>query len=163
MTDEDGNCYKLPVKYTANDRHKRKTHLTILYSQDCEIVDWSALKNDLILDEFHNNRSIAQLKASSANSFISVFAMDGKRCVGTARALSDEVCNCYVVDVWTQSKYRSQGIASRMMQMIIDAVPGQHVYLQTDDAVAFYEKLGFQRQPEGLFIISGEWLNHTRR
>jgi ribosomal protein S18 acetylase RimI-like enzyme len=153
----------LRVKYTANDRLKRKTHLTILYSQDCGVVDWAELKDDLIQDEFHNNRSTAQLKTSFANSFIGVFAMDDNRCIGTARALSDGICNCYVVDVWTQSEYRSQGIASRMMKIIIDAVPGQHVYLQTDDAVAFYEKLGFQRQPEGLFRISGQWLNHKRR
>jgi hypothetical protein len=46
--------------------------------------------------------------------------------------------------------------------MIIDAVPGQHIYLQTDDAQDFYATLGFSRQPDGMFRISGEWLNHTK-
>ena len=32
-----------------------------------------------------------------------------------ARLLSDGVCNAYLVDVWTMSVYRRQGIASRMI------------------------------------------------
>tara|TARA_R110002072_G_scaffold46082_11_gene128022 strand:- start:29893 stop:30399 length:507 start_codon:yes stop_codon:yes gene_type:complete len=162
-TVKHGNCYKLHLKYTANVFIERKNRLTILYSQDCDAINWAELKAELIQDEFHNNRTTEQLRTSFANSFISVFAIEDKRCIGTARALSDEVCNSYVVDVWTQSAFRGRGIASRMMQIIYDAVPGQHIYLQTDDAVAFYEKLGYQKQPEGLFKISGEWLNHKRR
>jgi len=137
--------------------------MTLVYSQNCDIVDWSALRDDLILDDFHNNRTTEQLQTSFDNSFICIFFLDGNRCIATARALSDEICNCYVVDVWTQSAYRKRGIAQRMMQMIIDAVPGQHIYLQTDDAQLFYEKLGFAVQPDGMFRISGEWLNDTRR
>ncbi|MFT7244951.1 MAG: ribosomal protein S18 acetylase RimI-like enzyme [Candidatus Azotimanducaceae bacterium] len=137
--------------------------MTLVYSQNCDIVDWPALRDDLIQDDFHNNRTNEQLQASFDNSFICVFVLDDNRCVATARALSDEICNCYVVDVWTQSAYRKRGVANRMMQMIIDAVPGQHIYLQTDDAQLFYEKLGFAVQPDGMFRISGEWLNNTRR
>lgn len=134
--------------------------MTLVYSQNCDSIDWSALRGDLIQDDFHNNRTTEQLRASFDNSFVSIFALDGKRCIGTARALSDQVCNCYVVDVWTQSSYRKRGIANRMMRMIIDAVPGQHIYLQTDDAQLFYEKLGFAVQPDGMFRISGQWLNN---
>jgi len=134
--------------------------MTLVYSQNCDIIDWSALGDELIQDDFHNNRTTEQLQASFNNSFICVFVHDGNRCVATARALSDQICNCYVVDVWTQSAYRKRGIASCMMQMIIDAVPGQHIYLQTDDAQLFYEKLGFTVQPDGMFRISGEWLQN---
>jgi ribosomal protein S18 acetylase RimI-like enzyme len=137
--------------------------MTLVYSQNCDIVDWAALRDDLIQDDFHNNRTTEQLQISFNNSFICIFVLDSNRCVATARALSDEICNCYVVDVWTQSAYRKRGVANRMMQMIIDAVPGQHIYLQTDDAQLFYEKLGFAVQPDGMFRISGEWLNNTRR
>jgi GNAT superfamily N-acetyltransferase len=136
--------------------------LTIVYSLNSDAVDWSRLRQDLIADEFHNDRSASQLETSFKNSFVCAYAFNNSRCIGTARALSDEVCNCYVVDVWTQSRYRKQGIGRRMMQMIIDAVPGQHIYLQTDDAQDFYATLGFSRQPDGMFRISGEWLNHTK-
>jgi ribosomal protein S18 acetylase RimI-like enzyme len=133
--------------------------MTIVYRHRHQEIDFSALREDLILDEFHNGRSAAELKKSFANSHISVYAMDEQHCIGTARALSDQVCNCYVVDVWTQSQFRQRGIASKMMQLIINHVPGQHVYLQTDTAQSFYERLGFQKQPEGMFLISGNWLN----
>ena len=43
------------------------------------------------------------------------------------------------------------------------AVPGQHIYLQSDEAVGFYSKLGFWRQPEGLAIISGKYLDNETR
>jgi ribosomal protein S18 acetylase RimI-like enzyme len=77
-----------------------------------------------------------------------------------ARLLSDGVCNAYVVDVWTASAYRRRGIASGLMRRLIDAVPGQHIGLQTDDAQAFYESLGFQPQPEFWSITSGTWLDN---
>lgn len=63
--------------------------------------------------------------------------------MGTARALSDGVCNAYIVDVWTYSEYRHQGIARKMMEIITEELPGQHVYLFTDNSVDFYKKLGF--------------------
>ena len=49
------------------------------------------------------------------------------------------------------------------MQMLIDAVPGQHVYLQTDDAVGFYERMGFVEQPKGMMLISGDYLDNDTR
>ena len=137
--------------------------MTIVFSPNSDAIDWSALRNDLINDDFHNNRTTTELERSFRNSFVCAYAIEDSRCIGTARALSDGVCNCYVVDVWTQSAFRKHGIASRLMQMIIDAVPGQHIYLQTDDAQEFYKKLGFEYQPDGMFLISGQWLNPTRR
>lgn len=133
--------------------------MSIIYSLDTEDIDFKQLSQDLSLDQFHNGRTPEELKKSFDNSFISVFAMSGESCVGMARALSDQVCNCYVVDVWTESTHRQQGIASDMMKLIVDQVPGQHVYLQTDTAQNFYARLGFQPQPEGMFLISGTWLN----
>ena len=51
--------------------------------------------------------------------------------------LSDGFCNAYVVDVWTFSKYRRRRIASKMMEILMDQLSGQHVYLFTDDQVDF--------------------------
>jgi ribosomal protein S18 acetylase RimI-like enzyme len=48
--------------------------------------------------------------------------------------LSDGVCNAYVVDIWTHSAFRRQGIAHRLMSLLEDKLEGQHVYLFTDDA-----------------------------
>lgn len=130
---------------------------------DHSLVDWERLRRDLIADDFHNGRSTSQLKLSFENSQVPVYAMDAARCVGTARALSDRVCNAYVVDVWTHSEYRNQGIASAMMNRIIAACPGQHIYLFSDDAVSFYKRLGFTERPVGLELVSGLWLDNASK
>ncbi len=133
--------------------------MRIRYSNDPATIDWQTLREDLIADDFHDGRTNDQLEASFASSQIPVFAMDeGNRCVGTARALSDGVCNAYVVDVWTHSGYRGNGIASTMMHQIINACTGQCIHLFTDTAVDFYKKLGFREQLTGMHIISGTWL-----
>lgn len=134
--------------------------MSITYRSDLEGVDWEALKQDLIADDFHNGRTTDQLRLSFENSQHVAMGFDGDRCIANGRMLSDGVGNAFVIDVWTQSGYRNRGIATTIMRMLVDAVPGQHIYLQTDDAVGFYEKLGFREQPKGLSIISGEYLRN---
>ena len=77
-----------------------------------------------------------------------------------ARLLSDGVCNAYLVDVWTMSAHRRQGIASAMVRLLVEQVPGQHIGLQTDDAQELYGSLGFRPQPEFWSIVSGRWLDN---
>jgi ribosomal protein S18 acetylase RimI-like enzyme len=77
-----------------------------------------------------------------------------------ARLLSDGVCNAYLLDVWTMSAYRRRGIASSMVRLLADQVPGQHIGLQTDDAVQFYASLGFRPQPSFMSLVAGTWLDN---
>ena len=64
------------------------------------------------------------------------------------------------MDVWTLSAYRRQGIASAMMRRLLDRMPGQHVYLFSDDAADFYKKVGFVERPVGLEVVVGRWLEN---
>jgi ribosomal protein S18 acetylase RimI-like enzyme len=125
-----------------------------------EGIDWVQAKADLAADSFDNKRSPEALRLSFERSPHVAFARDGDRLVGMARLLSDGVCNAYLVDVWTQSAYRRRGIASAMVRLLIDAVPGQHIGLQTDDAQALYASLGFRPQPEFWSLIAGRWLDN---
>jgi ribosomal protein S18 acetylase RimI-like enzyme len=125
-----------------------------------EGVDWEQAKADLAADDFDNGRSPTALRRSFDQSQHVAFARDGDRVVGMARLLSDGVCNAYLVDVWTASGYRRRGIASAMIRRLLDEVPGQHVGLQTDDAQALYESLGFRPQPEFWSAVVGSWLDN---
>ena len=125
-----------------------------------EGIDWGQAKADLAADSFDDGRSPAALEASFRQSQHVAFARDGERVVGMARLLSDGVCNAYLVDVWTMSAYRRQGIASAMVRLLVERVPGQHVGLQTDDAQELYSSLGFNLQPEFWSIVSGRWLDN---
>ena len=123
-------------------------------------IDWDQAKADLAADRFDNGRSADALRRSFEQSAHVAFARDGDRVVGMARLLSDGVCNAYLLDVWTASEYRRKGVASSMMRLLLDAVPGQHVGLQTDDAQQLYESLGFKPQPEFWSVVVGRWLDN---
>ncbi len=129
------------------------------YTAEPAVIDWRVLRQDLINDNFHNGRTEAQLRDSFVQSYSSVYALEWDRCIATGRLLSDGVGNAYVVDVWTHSSRRGEGIASEIMNRLLATVPGQHVYLQTDDAVDFYKKLGFEEQPKGLSKVVGRYLD----
>jgi ribosomal protein S18 acetylase RimI-like enzyme len=125
-----------------------------------EGVDWEQAKADLAADDFDNGRSPDALRRSFEQSEHVVLARDGGRVVGMARLLSDGVCNAYLVDVWTASSHRRQGIGSAMVRSLVGRVPGQHVGLQTDDAQPFYAALGFRPQPEFWSLVVGTWLDN---
>jgi predicted GNAT family acetyltransferase len=122
-------------------------------------IDWTQAKADLAADQFDNGRSADALSRSFQQSQHVAFARDGERLVGMARLLSDGVCNAYLVDVWTASAYRRQGIAAAI-SLLLEKVPGQHVGLQTDDAQPLYESLGFREQPEFWSVVVGSWLDN---
>jgi ribosomal protein S18 acetylase RimI-like enzyme len=132
--------------------------MTVRVDGSLDGVDWAQAKADLAADDFDNGRSPQALRASFEHSQHVAIARDGDLVVGMARLLSDGVCNAYLLDVWTMSAYRRQGIGSAMVKLLMDCVPGQHVGLQTDDAQAFYASLGFRPQPDFLSAIVGEWL-----
>ena len=135
--------------------------MAVTFDSSLDGLDWAQAKTDLVADRFDNGRSADALRRSFESSQHVAFARDGTRIVGMARMLSDGVCNAYVVDVWTHSAYRRQGIASTLMRMLADAVPGQHIGLQTDDAQAFYASLGYKPQPEFWSLVAGRWLDNN--
>ena len=134
--------------------------MTTRFDSSLERIDWAAAKRDLAADAFDNGRSAEALRRSFEQSQHVAFARDGERVVGMARLLSDGVCNAYLVDVWTASSHRRQGIATTLVRMLVEQVPGQHVGLQTDDAQALYRSLGFAPQPEFMSTIAGRWLDN---
>jgi ribosomal protein S18 acetylase RimI-like enzyme len=135
----------------------------ISYKTDLRHVDWAQMKAAVNADDFDNGRTPAQLRLSFENSYATVIAYAGDQIVGTARALSDGVCNAYIVDVWTLTAHRRRGIASEMMRRLFERLAGQHVYLFTDDAQELYESLGFQVQGVGMGLVVGEWLQNGSR
>jgi GNAT superfamily N-acetyltransferase len=133
----------------------------VTIDDDLTGADWARIKADLAADDFDNGRSPAALRRSFEQSQYPVLARDGDRVVGTARLLSDGVCNAYLVDVWTQSAYRRRGIARAMIEHLAARVPGQHIGLQADGAsVPLYRALGFAPQPEFLSRVVGAWLHN---
>ena len=136
------------------------TGMKIRIDDSLDGIDWAQAKADLAADDFDNGRSPEALCRSFQQSQHVAIARDGNRVVGMARLLSDGVCNAYLLDVWTASSSRRQGIASSMVHRLREQVPGLHIGLQTDNAQRFYESLGFRQQPEFWSCVSGTWLDN---
>ena len=134
--------------------------MAVRIDSSLEGIDWAQAKADLAADGFDNGRTPEALERSFAAAQHVVLARDGDHVVGMARLLSDGVCNAYLVDVWTLSSYRRQGIGSEMVRHLLEAVPGQHVGLQTEDAESFYASLGFREQPQFWSTVVGAWLEN---
>jgi GNAT superfamily N-acetyltransferase len=132
--------------------------MTVRIDESLEGIDWAQAKADLAADDFDNGRSPRALRASFEQSQHVAIARDGDRVIGMARLLSDGVCNAYLLDVWTMSAYRRQGIGAAMVRRLMERVPGQHIGLQTDEAEEFYASLGYRHQPLFMSAISGAWL-----
>jgi GNAT superfamily N-acetyltransferase len=133
--------------------------MKVEYRNDVEGVNWPSLKAALAADKFDNGRTPEQLQRSFQNSYaVSIAWLDGE-IVGTGRALSDEICNGYLLDVWTISRLRRRGIAREMISRLLGVLAGQHVYLQADqDLVEFYHRVGFAEQPFGMSRVVGRLL-----
>jgi len=125
---------------------------------DLSRVDWAAMKMALAADRFDNGRTPSQLRRSFEASYVACLAYTANEIAGTARALSDGVCNAYVVDVWTRSDVRRRGIARRMLEILESRLVGQHVYLFSDDMAAVYIACGYSERPVGLEKVVGTWL-----
>ena len=58
------------------------------------------------------------------------------------------------------SPTKRSALAGPDFRVLFEAVPGEHVGLQTDNAQAFYETLGFRLQPDFMSRVSGRWLEN---
>jgi ribosomal protein S18 acetylase RimI-like enzyme len=132
----------------------------MIFRTDKHEVDWGTLKQRLQEDNFDNGRSVEQYRRSFQNSYWYCLVYHESMVIGTARVLSDGICNAYVVDVWTYTPFRRQGIAKQMMNLLVKALPGQHIYLFTDDSVTFYEQCSFAPEAQGMGLVSGKWLDN---
>jgi ribosomal protein S18 acetylase RimI-like enzyme len=133
--------------------------LHVEYTENPSLVDWARVKEALVSDGFDNGRTPRELEESFTAGRFAVFAWRDGEVVGTGRLLSDGVCNSYLVDVWTRSDCRRRGIGRRMVSHLLQRVPGHHVALFTDGAVAFYSGLGFRKEEVGMSCVVGDWLN----
>ena len=132
--------------------------MDIVYRTDLAAVDWTEMKAAVAADDFDNGRTPEQLRRSFEASYVCCVAYADGAMVGTARALSDGVCNAYVVDVWTRNDLRRRGIARTMLTMLEQRLEGQHVYLFSDDNAEFYLACGYRGRPVGLEKVIGTWL-----
>jgi GNAT superfamily N-acetyltransferase len=115
----------------------------------------------LSADHFNNGRTPEELRRSFENSYATAIVGGRSEVVATARLLADGVCNAWLVDVWTASFNRRQGIGSAVVRRLLERVPGHHVALFTEEHADFYRRLGFEEERTGMSLVVGSWLNRS--
>jgi ribosomal protein S18 acetylase RimI-like enzyme len=75
-------------------------------------------------------------------------AFDGKKMVGMGRAISEGVTDAYIQDVTVLKEYRSRGIGSELIKMIVSKLREQKIgwigLICEPGAEKFYNDLGFE-------------------
>ena len=87
------------------------------------------------------------------NSVTAVAAFDeSNRLIGFARALGDQVSDCYIQDVVIAQTYRGRNLGRKLMQSLIGELKKRNIdwigLVAVPGKAGFYEKLGF-RPAEG--------------
>lgn len=101
-------------------------------------------------------RTPEQIRQQIDTAFRSVYAVQGDRVVGFVRAFSDGVSAAYVADMYVVPEFRGQGIAGRMMEVLIEAGPQFRWMLHSsNEGRGLYEKFGFSAAP-------GTYMERTR-
>ncbi len=122
---------------------RKATEVTL--KQDIENVDWQALAD--VYAETLGPEDPAQLARTWAKSYATVLAYADGRLVGAGRAISDGEREALIVGVVVLPPYQRQGIGSRMMAALTEAVKGTAILLtcEEDENVPFYRKAGFRK------------------
>jgi len=107
-----------------------------------------------------------EIETSIKNSSAWVGAVDPEgELLGAARASSDSAWSAQIMDVVVSEKARSQGLGTRLMELLLDhpAVRGcRFQRLGTQDAMEFYRKWGFVRAEEvNLGFVSHAMMRRT--
>ena len=118
--------------------------MSIRITDNLDGVTGAMLKQFYIDGDFDNGRTAEQHERAFRNSVVR-FAFDGEKLVGAARAITDGVGCAAVFDVCVLPSHRGRGIARRVMQSLVDALPGQYLLLVCDPPLRrLYEPIGFE-------------------
>ena len=115
--------------------------------------EYIALRNHANWGEISKQTAEHSLK----NSLFSVCAEYNNKIIGMGRVIGDGYLYFYVQDIVVYEKYRRQGVASKIMEIIMDyivskAEKGSVVGLMSAKGVeGFYKKFGFFERPDEKF------------
>lgn len=92
-------------------------------------------------------RPFEQVRRILIGSTIALGVLEGEQLVAFVRAASDGAAYAWIFDMIVTRTHRQRGIASRLIQLLLNHPRLTHVpkiRLDTTDAKGFYEKFGFE-------------------
>ena len=117
---------------------------------DCANVDW-AFVSETLRRVGMASRPPELLQKAFAASAVVVFAYADGQPVGFGRAISDGAYQAAVYEMAVVPEFQRQGLGARIMQAILDRLPGYNVILYASPGKEdFYRKLSFRRMKTGM-------------
>jgi GNAT superfamily N-acetyltransferase len=136
--------------------------MTIQYHEECPTRDqfWRLFQTTGWNETYQFTPEV--LIKVAENSWYVVTAYDGEQLVGFGRVVTDTISHAMIYDLITIPDYQGQGIASRILDMIIAKCRAANIRdIQLFSAKGkrpFYEKRGFTARPDD---APGMYLNLT--
>ena len=105
-------------------------------------ADYARLANQT---DWANDRGAPEIRQALQSCHVVLGAWDDARLVGMARVISDGVYVAQIIDLVVDESYRSHGLGSRMMTLLLDRCAEIEVVMLTcgPDQEAFYRRFGF--------------------
>jgi len=97
----------------------------------------------------------ARIQKMFDHSDLVITAWDKDVLVGVARSITDWVWSCYLSDLAVRLDYQKEGIGKKLINLTKEKVGVQSMVLllSVPSAMAYYPKVGFEKQ-ESSFIIN---------
>ena len=88
---------------------------------------------------------------NNSTAAVAAFDSDG-RLIGFARALGDQISDCYIQDVAVRKELRGNGIGKALVKYILQILSEKKIdwvgLIATPGNAGFYRQLGFEVMPE---------------
>jgi len=130
----------MKIEYKSNNEITKKEIIKMFKN-----VGWNKNPEDII-DAFHNSYYVTAYLDDALIAF--------------ARAISDDYYYTGIFDVIVKPDYHKQGIAKKMMKMLMQKFKGTYFFLfYTPGNKVFYEKCSFEDLPSGMWIERSKSFN----
>lgn len=132
---------------------------TVIYngytiSNDKKLISAEKVHSFLSKSYWAQNRPLETVNRSIKNS-ICYGVFYKKELAGFARIVTDLAVMYWLCDVWVEEEHRKKGIGKKLMEIIAnnESLKKLTGILRTKDAQGLYEKYGFNRDSEQLFML----------
>jgi N-acetylglutamate synthase-like GNAT family acetyltransferase len=88
-----------------------------------------------------------QLLTAMRKSWYGIYAYHENRLIGTGRIVSDGIINAYLCGLGVHSSYRSKGIGSEIICLLVENCRKHNLHLQffcEEELVPYYENMNFK-------------------
>lgn len=123
-------------------------------SNDKTLISIKRVKELLSQSYWADKRPEEVIELSVQNSDCYGVYLKGEQ-VGFARVVSDNSTVLWLCDVIIDEKYRGKGLGKKLVKHIVEAEAYKNLtgILITDNAHGLYRQFGFQKAPEGKFMM----------